>query len=136
MKAQSKSLPQTIQYDEKHIAVPINIVQITRDDETLYEYDLLIVLQGRDEVITAINAVQEMMDRKAQERGYDNIMSACTYAISGNQTFVAEGQACAMWRDAVWSACYQIMADVVSETRPEPALNELLAELPSMVWPE
>lgn len=135
MKTQSNQYPSVGQYDDQHMSVPINIIEATRDDETIYEYDMMLVRQGSDEIATAINAVQEMMDLKAKERGYDNILSACTYATNTNTKFAAEGQACVTWRDSVWSACYQIMADVASGTVPEPTLNELLAELPSMVWP-
>lgn len=135
MKTQSNQYPSVGQYDDQHMSVPINIIEATRDDETIYEYDMMLVRQGSDEIATAINAVQEMMDLKAKERGYDNILSACTYATSTNTKFAAEGQACVTWRDSVWAACYQIMEDVASGTVPEPTLNELLAELPSMVWP-
>lgn len=136
MKAQSNSLPQITQYDENHIAVPINIVQVVKEDETLYEYDLLIVQQGKDEVTTAVNTVQTMMDAEAATHGYDNIFTVCTYATSTNSKFSTEGKACISWRDAVWAKCYQILADVAAGTRTKPALTELLAELPTMVWPE
>lgn len=136
MKVQSNSLPVITQYDANHVAVPINIVQVVKDDETFYEYDLLIVQQGTDEVATAVNAVQLMMDTEAATHGYDNIFTACTYATSTNATFAAEGNACVRWRDAVWSACYQILNDVASGLRSKPSLTELLNELPKMVWPQ
>lgn len=82
-----------------------------------------------------VSAVQKMLDAKAQERRYDNILSACTYATSSKPKFQAEGQACVAWRDAVWEKCYQLMADVDSGSLAQPAIDELLAMLPSMEWP-
>jgi len=83
-----------------------------------------------------VAAVQAMLDAKAQERRYDNILSACTYATSTQAKFHAEGQACVAWRDAVWSKCYELMADVDSGALAQPTIDELLAMLPTMEWPE
>jgi hypothetical protein len=82
-----------------------------------------------------VTAVQAMLDEKAQERRYDNILSACTYATSTQPRFQAEGQACVAWRDAVWSKCYQLMADVDAGVLPQPTIEELIAMLPTMEWP-
>lgn len=80
-------------------------------------------------------AVQSLLDNKAQERNYDNMLSMCTYVSSTNVKFAAEGQAGVEWRDACWSACYDIMAEVQVETRPVPTVAELLALMPGFVWP-
>ena len=91
---------------------------------------------GPAEIVAQLTrAVQVHLDATARQRGYDGILSCASYATSGNARFAAEGQACVMWRDAVWSACYAIMAEVQSGTRPVPAAPELIAELPAMVWP-
>jgi hypothetical protein len=83
-----------------------------------------------------VAAVQAMLDAKAQGRRYDSILSACTYATSTQPKFQAEGQACVAWRDAVWSKCYQLMADVDAGVLAQPTVEELLAMLPTMEWPE
>jgi hypothetical protein len=80
-------------------------------------------------------AVQAHLDTKAQERNYDNILSACTYATSTVAKFQAEGQACVAWRDACWSHCYQAMAEVQAATRAAPTIAGLIAELPGLTWP-
>lgn len=79
--------------------------------------------------------VQRYLDATAQLRGYDGILSLCSYAASVNQPFAAEGDAGIVWRDAVWLYCYQVLADVAAGTRPIPTADELIAELPAMVWP-
>lgn len=79
-------------------------------------------------------SVQKWMDSKAQERGYDNIISACTYADSTDEKFAAEGKAAKQWRDKVWRHCYDVVAQVVSGNRDIPTISELLAELPKLEW--
>jgi hypothetical protein len=82
-----------------------------------------------------VTAVQSMLDEKARERRYDNILSACTYATSTVPKFQAEGQACVAWRDAVWARCYELMDQVTSGELAQPTVGDLLAMLPAMEWP-
>lgn len=81
-------------------------------------------------------AVQGYLDETAQAKGYDGILSACTYATSTHPKFSAEGQACVEWRDAVWSKCYELLVEVESGERGIPTVEELKVELPVIVWPE
>ncbi|MHB1227682.1 MAG: hypothetical protein ACYC0O_09180 [Desulfurivibrionaceae bacterium] len=80
-------------------------------------------------------AVQDALDNKARERNYDGILSLCTYVTSTNPGFAAEGQAGVAWRDAAWTKCYEVLTEVAVGTRLQPTVEELLAELPAMVWP-
>ena len=80
------------------------------------------------------NGVQKHMDKKAQERGYDNIHTACSYVNSTDEIFKAEGTACLAWRDQVWRKCYDILAEVKTGKRAVPTLEEVIAELPVLVW--
>ena len=81
------------------------------------------------------SAIQSTLDEKAQERGYDSILSLCTYATSPTAKFSKEGQAGVSWRDEVWAKGYTILDDVESGARAIPTVDELLAELPDFVWP-
>lgn len=89
-----------------------------------------------DEAKTALSGyVQQHLDSAARLRGYDSILSACSYA-AGQNPFQAEGQAFVAWRGDVWASCYTMMAEVQAGTRPVPTAVELLAALPVLVLPE
>jgi hypothetical protein len=80
-------------------------------------------------------ATQQRLDAFAKTRGYDGILSACTYATSAAVQFSVEGQYCLNARDATWSAAYALLADVESGARPMPTLEDVLAALPALAWP-
>ena len=80
-------------------------------------------------------AVQKRLDNFAQSRGYDNMLSAATYATSTIAKFAAEGRAAVDARDSTWAACYAVLAAVQSGDRDMPTLERLLAELPILAWP-
>jgi hypothetical protein len=82
------------------------------------------------------NAIQQRLDAFAQTRNYDGIMSAATYATSTNAKFRAEGQYAVEARDATWAAGYTILDAVLAGERPMPTLEEVMAELPPLEWPE
>ncbi|MDR3561673.1 MAG: hypothetical protein P4N59_09585 [Negativicutes bacterium] len=82
-----------------------------------------------------IAAVQAHLDATAQARGYDNILSAVTYADEpAVPAFQAEGQAFRAWRSQVWAFCYAQLAAVEAGS-PIPTQTQLVAELPPLVLP-
>jgi len=78
----------------------------------------------------AIDRVQAFMDAKAQGHGYDNILSASSYATSTFSKFKAEGIAFAKWRDDVWLHCYSVLAEWEAGTSLITTEDELIASLP------
>jgi len=91
----------------------------------------------RDRLIAEYkDAVQKHLDDFARTRDYDNILSAATYATSTNPKFAVEGQYAAEARDATWGKLYEVLAAVEAGSRPMPTLDELLAELPVLAWPD
>ncbi|MDP3124615.1 MAG: hypothetical protein Q8M84_03180 [Thiobacillus sp.] len=86
-------------------------------------------------VFNLTNVVQAYLDATARTRNYDGILSLCSYAASAHLKFGAEGLAGVAWRDAVWASCYSILAEVQTGIRTVPTADELMAELPAMVWP-
>ena len=80
-------------------------------------------------------AIQGHLDAFARTRNYDGILSAATYATSTVPKFRAEGQYAVEARDAVWAKGYEILAEVAGGQRPLPTLEEVIAELPLLAWP-
>jgi hypothetical protein len=84
-----------------------------------------------------INAVQQRLDTFAQSRGYDNILSACTYVTSSVPKFAAEGAYAVSRRDATWAALYGVMADVEGGSTPMPtSFADIETLLPELIWPK
>lgn len=84
----------------------------------------------------AIVAVQDRLDTFARTRGYDSMLSACSYMASAVAQFSGEAAYCISARDDTWAACFQIQTDVMAGTRSMPTtVEEILAELPALVWP-
>lgn len=78
--------------------------------------------------------VQSYLDSSVQSKGYDNILSACTYVTSIVPKFQTEGQAAVEFRDATWAKCYEILDEVQAGTRSIPTEQEILQELPTLDW--
>lgn len=79
------------------------------------------------------DAVQGVLDKKAQELLYDNCLSVCSYIDTGVPKFDAEGRAFRSWRSQVWANGYEILAQVQAGERGIPTEAELIAELPELV---
>lgn len=136
-----------------HAAIPPDAVEITQDEHTA-----LLAAQSAGKRITAdaigrpvavdpppptseqiislyTGSVQQRLDTFARTRNYDGILSAATYATSQVPKFKAEGQYAVEARDATWAKCYEVLAAVEAGSRPMPTLDELLAQLPVLTWP-
>lgn len=83
-----------------------------------------------------VGATQQRLDDFAKTRGYDGILSACTYATSTITKFQIEGQYCVNMRDATWASLYTLMAEVQAGTRAMPSgYEDVEADLPALAWP-
>jgi hypothetical protein len=141
--------PSGVQYD----SLPDDLVEITDDD-----YQALLEGQAAGKRIVADESgrpvlqdpppptveqviaqytfmVQGRLDAFAHTRGYDGILSACTYVTSTVPKFAAEGQYCVQARDATWAKCYEVLHEVQSGQQPMPTWADLEAELPPLEWP-
>lgn len=74
------------------------------------------------------NAIQDMLDTKAQEYRYDSIHTACGWAPA-----LADAVALKAWGAACWLKAGEIEAEVIAGTRPLPTVLEVLAEMPEFV---
>lgn len=80
--------------------------------------------------------VRWRLDEFARTRGYDGILSACTYATSTVEKFRTEGQYCVEARDATWTAYYAIMNEVDAGNRAEVTdYVQIENQLPVLTWP-
>lgn len=106
-------------------------------DECLADYDARIYVPPPAPITIADvqQAVQDRLDTWAQERHYDGILSVCSYASSAMPRFAAEAATAIAARDATWSACYTVLAEIESQARPMPAtVAEVMALLPALTW--
>lgn len=80
--------------------------------------------------------VQQHLDDFAMTRGYDGIVSACSYATSQHPKYGVEGRYCVQAREDTWDVLFQIEADVLAGNRPMPmSYAEIEPELPVLAWP-
>ena len=96
---------------------------------------LMVILPRVQQIKRFADEAQARLDRWAQSRGYDGILSACTYATSQVPRFQAEGKRCVDLRDQTWARLYEILAEVEAGTRPVPmSLAEIEGDLPALTW--
>lgn len=84
-----------------------------------------------------VERAQKRLDDFAKTRGYDGILSLCSYVGSPTVKFATEGAYGVVIRDATWAKLHQILAEVTSGIRQPPAnFEEIELELPVLLWPE
>lgn len=84
---------------------------------------------------SAIQATQQRLDDFAASRGYDGILSLCTYATDPDPVYAAEGQRGVTIRSTTWAALRAIQRGVMAGLRPMPASwAEVEAALPPLTW--
>lgn len=80
-------------------------------------------------------AVQAHVEATARARGYHDAATCASYIGSTIPPWQADAEAFVAWRDAVWLYVYAQLAAVQAEQRAQPSIEELIAELPAIVWP-
>jgi hypothetical protein len=87
---------------------------------------------------SVIQRAQEKLDAFAVSRGYDSIVTLCSYANDPDPIFSAEGQYGILKRSQMWSALRQVQDDALAGLRPIPrSFDELESEpglLPALDW--
>lgn len=82
-----------------------------------------------------VSHTQNRLDNFASSRGYDGILSACTYVASQVPRFASDGQIAVRLRDATWAKLYDIMAEVETGKRAVPAgFGDVEHDLPALAW--
>lgn len=103
-----------------------------REVEEAYTDDEILGFITNASVATFEKAVQAMLDNTARSKGYDNVLSACTYAVARGR-FQQEGIKFAEWRTDVWAYCYEELDKIQQGLRTTPTVEQFLNELPQLV---
>lgn len=80
-------------------------------------------------------AIQAHIDATAQSHNYDSGVTCSSYINSTNPAWAAQAAAFVAWRDAIWAHAFTELAKVEAGTRPQPSIEQIIAELQPMVWP-
>ena len=79
--------------------------------------------------------VEAWMNTVVAERGYDSIDTCIArYTDSPNPKYAQEAKAVKNWNTLVWDKCWDILKEVKEGKRAIPTLEEVIAELPVLVW--
>ena len=92
---------------------------------------LQLAIQGQ-----IVAAIDEYMNNFAREREYDSMASAASYERDEDPQFALEGAYCKKMRSRIYSMSRNIRKAVLAGERPMPTLDEVMAELPPLEWPE
>ena len=110
---------------------------IIEEHEEYYECVELPVHVPTEEEIQAQleQGIEAWMNTVVAERHYDSIDTCIArYTDSPNPKYAQEAKAVKDWNTLVWDKCWEILAEVKANTRPIPTLEEVIAELPRLVW--
>lgn len=80
-------------------------------------------------------ALEGHYDSVAKQRRYDD-RKTCTLRAGYAGPFQMEGTAFGIWMDTCNVYAYEQMDAVIASEREKPTPEELIAELPPMVWPQ
>lgn len=88
-----------------------------------------------DLIANIAGITQHRLDAFAKTRGYDGILSACTYATSAVPRLAAEGQMAVNRRDTTWETLYGLLGEAEAGTRAWPtSFAEVEPLLPPLTW--
>jgi hypothetical protein len=73
-------------------------------------------------------AIERWLDQVAQSLGYNNFVTATSYASSAVDLWRRQALALAAWRDAVWQAAFALLAEPAQLPASEAGLIALLPE--------
>lgn len=129
-------------YEGENVAV--GSVEVTQRPSDLYDWNgaawVLNPQRYEQKVSQEIeDALDSYIDSVAAARGYRRVGVTPSASCLGYAGFVnpyqAEAVAFGQWVASLWPAVFQIQSDVLNNIRPVPTAEQVIAELPVMVWP-
>lgn len=100
------------------------------------------IITAETKATDAFESAMEVMEQRletytqevARQRRY-RLDAIHIWKASTDPQLAAEATAFIAWYEAFWLAAAQVEADVRAATRTAPTYEELILELPQMVWP-
>lgn len=81
------------------------------------------------------DGIEAWMNTVVAEKHYDSIDTCIArYTDSPNPKYAQEAKAVKDWNTMVWDKCWDILKEVKEGKRAIPNLEEVIAELPVLVW--
>lgn len=93
------------------------------------------VLSKQEQLDQFNNRIQNFIDAKAIEKGYQFGFACATYISSSNTQWAAEAQTFISWRDNVWSLTFEAIEPFELGTGELPNVDDFISSLPEIVWP-
>ena len=84
---------------------------------------------------TVSKLIKSLLDTTAQVKGYDNALSIASYVTSSVAQWGNEARAFVTWRDAVFNYAITLLQQVEGGA-PMPSIEEFLANMPQIAWPQ
>lgn len=120
-------------YEDNHVAQGLanGLQEITEKEVDKILHPPLSETEAKQKLIEDFKkAVQSILDRKARSKGYDDIVSACSYAGYENE-FEKEGRAFGVWRAKCWKWGYGLLSKYQNTpTKDIPSIEEMLKTMP------
>lgn len=86
-------------------------------------------------IIDYENAIQNLIDSTARDKQFRDGVTLASYTASTKPKWAAEAQAFVAWRDNVWHYAYGELVKVRAGQRPQPTVEQFLAEIAPIAWP-
>ncbi len=79
--------------------------------------------------------VQKTLESTAQQKGYDTVLSMCSYATSTNLQWKEEAEAFIFWRDTIMLNAVNVFNELLSNPSNVPDFEDFKSQLPTINWP-
>ena len=106
------------------------IIDLTAEE--IAEREAASVLSPEQIIKMYTSAIDTQLNSKAVEKGYDNILSACSYTGYPN-FFEEESKRFVKWRADVWVYAKEILYNVQNNISPLPTIEEFILNMPQFI---
>lgn len=115
---------ETINYHDTFHPLLIDFYVIQEDKSISFDYHKYLK-----------QVAQENLDKFAQEKHYDNMLTLCSYVSDINPVYASDAKIGLQLRSSYWTKIFEIISDIESGNRPQVTLfEEIESELPVLKW--